>query len=1230
MSGTLGFAAPPASFVVTGYQAAGLPGLALGDSGASPAEIVSLTLSVGQGFLLLPLAAPVPGVTIEGEVSSTLILQFSEALLAQIDQLLAGLIYAGPPGATALTYIARRIAGPLPGQVTSGSVMIAASAAAAPPPVTLTGSQILAGTQISGDLSLAAASNVTFSGLFDAFGSLVTQGASLALAGSLGAPAGLGVVSASLDQGALLSLIDAGLNATGNITLNNADLWLRPGGAMTANALILGGQYGQLVDLGSFSTGALLVGTQNAALLLSGGLIGSAIDVAAGGLMDIGGLVQAGLSATALDAPAINLAAGALLVGDGTLVAGNFSEAGAVIGPGTILAMGQTPLLIAAGSLGGGLDLAVAPGGVMELGAVDPLYGVFAPTAMAVDSSVRIAFLPGVDTAQNGTSFGSALGEEGGVLVIDYTGNFAGTISQFAPGDRLVFPGLTSLSVSNLTANSFRVSGYDAGGVLQSFTVNALMPAGTTPAVETDLGGQYAIGLRPAAVQMDIGSLPVSLAQISVVSGIAAPISGLDLLLRQPGSAVMQLVLTAHDGILSDGTQTSAVITLAATSGLALDQALAGLSYQAAATGSGDTILFSGAGGGLAGFTASLAIDILPAGQNIIYQAGPDGLFPSATSADNILFPNVNISTDPLTFVSGPGSAAGLSVTGRIDFADRLALGSLAIDQNGEAVFDVASTLSISGDALVGDTTSAGTLILAGTLQAASMTIATFGAGEISGVLSLSGALSVESSLDLSGQATMGSLALGAGLLNLANNASLSTSFANLAGGEIWLAQGAQLIDSGLLTLADQLSLDQATLAAATIDLAGTISGAGVINAGAIIGGEIIAGAGGVTLNAGLIGTTLAIGSDSGFIDLPGIAVSAITLVGQSLVAGLNQFSLISLAGLPAPQFGADGAGGTLIDIPCFAQGTRLLTPSGYRAVESLRPGDAVITAKGASRPIGWIGRRLLDLTCLPGDRQRAAPMLIAPGAFAPGLPARPVRLSANHALLIDEWLVPVGWLANGATIQRETDRLAVTYYHVELASHDVLLAEGLAVETYRDTGNRFWFDDEAGSRAGLRPACAPLADGSARAVIRRRLHDRAQALGFHLAHQPDLHLLAGGRRLDGKARGRLVLFDLPADAQQFMIAARTHEAGQTDPGSVDRRALGACISSVRLPREDGQNLSLGAGWHEWAPGDHGRWTAGAAEINLARPASRLVLDIAGYAGGWRAPAGWPARSHAR
>jgi hypothetical protein len=33
-----------------------------------------------------------------------------------------------------------------------------------------------------------------------------------------------------------------------------------------------------------------------------------------------------------------------------------------------------------------------------------------------------------------------------------------------------------------------------------------------------------------------------------------------------------------------------------------------------------------------------------------------------------------------------------------------------------------------------------------------------------------------------------------------------------------------------------------------------------------------------------------------------------------------------------------------------------------------------------------------------------------------------------------------------------------VTYYHVELAAHDVILAEGLLCESYLDTGNRAAF----------------------------------------------------------------------------------------------------------------------------------------------------------------------------
>lgn len=53
-------------------------------------------------------------------------------------------------------------------------------------------------------------------------------------------------------------------------------------------------------------------------------------------------------------------------------------------------------------------------------------------------------------------------------------------------------------------------------------------------------------------------------------------------------------------------------------------------------------------------------------------------------------------------------------------------------------------------------------------------------------------------------------------------------------------------------------------------------------------------------------------------------------------------------------------------ELPCFARGTGILTPHGYRRVEELRPGDPVITAAGERRPVLWIGWRTLDF----GPRQ--------------------------------------------------------------------------------------------------------------------------------------------------------------------------------------------------------------------------------------------------------------------
>ncbi len=157
----------------------------------------------------------------------------------------------------------------------------------------------------------------------------------------------------------------------------------------------------------------------------------------------------------------------------------------------------------------------------------------------------------------------------------------------------------------------------------------------------------------------------------------------------------------------------------------------------------------------------------------------------------------------------------------------------------------------------------------------------------------------------------------------------------------------------------------------------------------------------------------------------------------------------------------SDGFGGTKVELPCFAAGTRILTPNGLVAVEALAVGDRVVTVSGTAQPIQWIGWRRVDCRRHPNP-EAVWPVRIKAGAFAPGCPERDVFLSPDHAVYVDGVLIPVRHLLNGRSL-RQMRVKSVTYYHVELARHDVVLAEGLPAETFLDTGNRSAFANAPG-----------------------------------------------------------------------------------------------------------------------------------------------------------------------
>jgi hypothetical protein len=182
--------------------------------------------------------------------------------------------------------------------------------------------------------------------------------------------------------------------------------------------------------------------------------------------------------------------------------------------------------------------------------------------------------------------------------------------------------------------------------------------------------------------------------------------------------------------------------------------------------------------------------------------------------------------------------------------------------------------------------------------------------------------------------------------------------------------------------------------------------------------------------------------------------------------------------------------------IPCFTTGTLIRTARGEVAVEDLAVGELAVTASGLARRITWIGHRRIERPSL--EQQ---PVRVVAGAFGAGSPARDLRLSQGHAVCVEmmgEVLAPIGQLINGATIVRE-EVAEVTYWHVELESHDVLLAEGLPCESYLDTGNRASFGraygriSEIDAERTAAASCRPFVDaGPIVEAIRQRLAAQA------------------------------------------------------------------------------------------------------------------------------------------
>ena len=144
-------------------------------------------------------------------------------------------------------------------------------------------------------------------------------------------------------------------------------------------------------------------------------------------------------------------------------------------------------------------------------------------------------------------------------------------------------------------------------------------------------------------------------------------------------------------------------------------------------------------------------------------------------------------------------------------------------------------------------------------------------------------------------------------------------------------------------------------------------------------------------------------------------------------------------------------------NVPCYGAGTLITTERGEVAVEDLVVGDKVITASDMARPIKWIGRRSYSGRFIIG-RKDILPICIKAGALDDNVPRRDLWVSPHHAMYLEGILIEARDLVNGVSIVQAETIEKIEYFHVELETHDVLIAEGALSETFVDDDSRGMF----------------------------------------------------------------------------------------------------------------------------------------------------------------------------
>ncbi|MHA6265789.1 Hint domain-containing protein [uncultured Aliiroseovarius sp.] len=187
----------------------------------------------------------------------------------------------------------------------------------------------------------------------------------------------------------------------------------------------------------------------------------------------------------------------------------------------------------------------------------------------------------------------------------------------------------------------------------------------------------------------------------------------------------------------------------------------------------------------------------------------------------------------------------------------------------------------------------------------------------------------------------------------------------------------------------------------------------------------------------------------------------------------------------------SDTAMVSLSSIPCFVAGTMIATPDGQVPVESLLPGDMVLTVDNGPQPMRWIGRRRVDAV------DRFAPIRISADTFGEH---DTLLVSPQHRVLIrdalaellfgeGEVLVAAKDLVNDKSVRR-IEGGTVEYVHILFDTHQVVFSQGLATESFLPgpQTSKIFEQDIVDEIYSLFPEIDPATGGGYSAAARRTL----------------------------------------------------------------------------------------------------------------------------------------------